>query len=102
MNQRVFLDVLDHLVSHFGGRGRGGNWNFFFRFWFLGFFEAGQGVPRSLKWAYTCFSHLTSISMGVDVGQPLKPLKTRLVPSNVGHLLGRPNFERSEIVYHYG
>ena len=30
MNQRVFLDVLDHLVSLFGGRGRGGNWNFFF------------------------------------------------------------------------
>ena len=29
MNQKVFLDVSDHLVSHFGGRGRGGNWNFF-------------------------------------------------------------------------
>ena len=29
MNQKVFLDVLDHLVSHFGGRG--GSWNFFFQ-----------------------------------------------------------------------
>ena len=31
MNQKVFLDVLDHLVSHFGGRGRGESWNFFFQ-----------------------------------------------------------------------
>ena len=56
MDRKAFSDVLDHLASHFGGRGRGGNWQFFFfRFWILGFLEGGQGVPRSLEWAYACF-----------------------------------------------
>ncbi len=58
MNQKVFLDVSDHLVSHFGGRGRGGNWIFFFRFWILGFFEAGQGVPKVSEVGVRVFFHL--------------------------------------------
>ena len=39
--------------------------------------------------------------MGAGVEKPLKPLKTGLVPLLTGYLLGRPHFERSEIVYHY-
>ena len=44
----VFLDVLDHSASHFGGRGRVKSWKKISDF---GFFEGGQGVPRLLKWA---------------------------------------------------
>ena len=39
--------------------------------------------------------------MGAGVEEPLKPLKTGLVPFLTGYLLGRPHFERSEIVCHY-
>ena len=38
--------------------------------------------------------------MGAGVEEPLKPLKTGLVPFLTGYLLGRPHFERSEIVWH--
>ena len=33
--------------------------------------------------------------------RPLKPLKTGLEPLLTGYVLGRPHFERSEIVCHY-
>ena len=39
--------------------------------------------------------------MGVGVERPLKPLKTGLEPLLTGYVLGRPHFERSEIVCHY-
>ena len=52
MDWKAFFDVLDHLASHFGGRGRVKSWKKNFRFWISDFFEGGQGVPRSLKWAY--------------------------------------------------
>ena len=39
--------------------------------------------------------------MGVGVEKPLKPLKTGLEPLLIGYVLGRPHFERSEIVCHY-
>ena len=49
MNRKVFSDVLDHLVSHFGGRGRGGNWNFFFQildFWISRGWSGGTKVSE--------------------------------------------------------
>jgi hypothetical protein len=44
----VFLDVLDQLASHFGGRGLVKKLEKNFRFLI---FEGGQGVLRLLKWA---------------------------------------------------
>jgi hypothetical protein len=85
MNKKVFLDVSDHLVSHFGGRGRGGSWNFFFTFWILGFLEGGQRVPRSLKWAYACFF---AFNFNFNVRGRWETLKT---PQNqAGALQSRP------------
>ena len=49
MNQKVFLDVLDHLVSHFGGRGRGGNWNFFFQILDFGISRGWSGGTKVSK-----------------------------------------------------
>jgi hypothetical protein len=72
MDWKAFSDVLDHLASHFGGRGRGGNWQFFFRFWILGFLEGGQGVPRSLKWANACFFTFNETTNGRGRGETLK------------------------------
>jgi len=46
--------------------------NFFFRFWILGFLEGGQGVPRSLKWAYACFFTFNETTNGRGRGETLK------------------------------
>ena len=54
---------------------------FFFRFWILGFLEGGQGVPRSLKWAYACFFAFNFNFNGRERWEPLKLLKTSLKPS---------------------
>ena len=45
------------------------------------------------------FSPSTKPPMGVGVEKPLKPFKTGLEPLFTGYLLGRPHFERSEIVW---
>ena len=46
MYQKVFLEVLDHLVSHFGGRGGGGSWNFFFQILDFGISRGWSGGTK--------------------------------------------------------
>ena len=72
MDWKAFFDVLDHLASHFGGRGRSENWRKIFRFQILDFFESGQGVTRSLKWAYACFFIFNETTSGRGRGETLK------------------------------
>jgi hypothetical protein len=72
MDWKAFFDVLDHLASHFGGRGRVKSWKKNFRFWISDFFEGGQGVPRSLKWAYACFFTFNETTDGRGRGGTLE------------------------------
>ena len=68
----MFFEVLDQLESHFGGRGRGENWKKNLRSQTLDFFEGGQGVTRSLKWAYACFFIFNETTNGRGRGETLK------------------------------
>ena len=93
----VFLDVLDQLAPHFGGRGLVKKLEKNFRFLIFRGWSGGTTVTEVGVDVF--FSPSTEPPLGVGVKKPLKPFKTGLEPLLTCYLLGRPHFERSEIVW---